>query len=213
MKVSDFLFVREGICLFCREEETWGEPICADCRQRLELSGEHFNYDTEHECDIVYFYNRFMQEIIHEFKFHERAEFAEPIGRLLYEYIVQGGFEDITHIQPIPMHRTAERKRGYNQSVLMAEELAAHTGWKVANLLEKTRHTREQNKLNRIEREKNLENAFQLKRQDCLSEMHILLLDDFVTTGNTMKQATGALLTQGFVSVRALALTAPRRYR
>ena len=213
MRVSDFVFVREGIGLFCKEEETYGDAICTDCQSRLQPSGEHFAYDEDHDCAIAYFYNRFMQDVIQEFKFHECAELAEPIGRLLYEYVKQGGFSHITHIQPIPMHPRAERRRGYNQSVLMAHELAKHTGWQVADLLEKTKATQEQNKLNRIQREHNLADAFTCRPTHATERMHVLLLDDFVTTGNTMRQATRALAGTPFASVTALALTAPRRYR
>lgn len=213
MKPSDFLFVREGICLFCKEEETYGETLCTECESRLRPVDDRFLYDGVHNCTIAYFYNRFLQEVLRSFKFHESTDLAEPIGKLLYAHVKEGDFGHITHVQPIPMHPRAERKRGYNQSVLMAEELSKHTGWRVANLLQKTRHTQEQNKLNRAERESNLEGAFSLTPRADASGMKLLLLDDFVTTGNTMKQATQVLLQAKPDSIEAFALTSPKRHR
>lgn len=55
MKLSDFLFVREGICLFCKEEETYGEILCRDCRKQLEAHGGEYAYDEVHSCSIAYF--------------------------------------------------------------------------------------------------------------------------------------------------------------
>ena len=110
------------------------------------------------------------------------------------------------------MHPRAIRQRGYNQSELLAKALAAHTGWTVADLLVKRRHTPEQNKMNRMQREHNLKDAFTAACVADAGSIRLLLIDDFVTTGNTMKQATRALAPLGLGAIRGLALTAPRRY-
>ncbi len=213
MKISDFLFVRRGICLFCKEEETWGDVLCPDCLQRLEPHGGEYSYDGQHACSIAYFYNRFLQDIFRAFKFHEETEMAEPMGQLLAKFVREKQLLDYTCIVPVPMHPAATKRRGYNQVRLLAEELSRHTGLPVAEHLIKTRHTKEQNKLDRIQREKNLRNAFCVRKPHSLKGTRILLLDDFVTTGNTMKYATRALLAAEPEQVHGLAFTAPRLYR
>lgn len=213
MKLSDFLFVREGICLFCKEEETYGEILCRDCRKQLEAHGGEYAYDEVHSCSITYFYNRFLQQIFRQFKYHDEAELAEPIGALLAAFVKQGDYQSYTHIVPVPMHPAAIKKRGYNHTHLMAEELSRRTGLVICDALLKTKNTRAQNKLNRAQRETNLLGAFQPAPGIHLTHANVLLLDDFVTTGNTMKHATRALTEAGPARIHGLAFTAPRFYR
>lgn len=210
MKLSDFLFVREGICLFCKEEETWGDTLCPDCLRRLEFHGGVYEYDDDRHCRIAYFYNRFLQGIFRDFKFGEYAELAAPIGTLLADYVLKEELTNYTHIVPVPMHSRVIRQRGYNQVRLMAEELSRHTGIPVTDALVKVKHTREQNKLDRMEREKNLRGAFALNPKVHLKNAQILLLDDIITTGNTMKHAARVLAESRPAEIQALAFTAPR---
>ena len=212
MKVSDFLFVREGICLFCKEEETYGDVLCADCARQLEAHGGTYAFDEWHSCSIAYFYNRFLQQKFRDFKFMEQAELAEPMGALLARFVKATDLLDYTHIVPVPMHPRAEKKRGYNQVRLLADELSRHTGIPVYEGLKKTRHTKEQNKLDRIGREKNLKGAFQIVSGAELSGARLLLLDDLTTTGATMKHAADALEKAKPEVLHGLAFCAPRFY-
>ena len=81
--------------------------------------------------------------------------------------------------------------------MLIAREIAKITNIKlVQNCLYKTKNTIEQSKLNREEREKNSQNVYAIKNKQILENKNILLLDDILTTGNTLNSC-GEKLKEG----------------
>lgn len=211
MRWTDFLFLREGICLSCREEEIHDDPFCPDCMAQFEKEMGAFYYDDEHICHIAYFYNRFLQELMRVFKFKEQAELAKPMGELFVRMICEKNIQ-VDGIIAVPMTKEAVRKRGYNQSVLLAEEIAEKMHLPLLTPIEKRKKTKEQNKLSRSERQHNLKGAFHLTKPSDVRGKRILLVDDFVTTGSTMIAVTQELLKGEPQEVIGAAFAAPRLY-
>lgn len=90
-------------------------------------------------------------------------------------------------IIPVPISKKRKKTRGYNQSLLISREISKKTGIKLQekNLI-KIKNTIEQSKLDKEEREKNVQNVYQIKNEEILKNKKILLLDDIYTTGNTV---------------------------
>lgn len=113
-------------------------------------------------------------------------------------------------IVPVPLHPSRLRSRGFNQAELLAEALGKETGLPVRLLLKKGKKTKDQKSLNRMQRQKNVKNAF-LIDEDAIGErlpMSVLLLDDVYTTGSTLTACARVLKARGvkrvvFVSVCA----------
>lgn len=211
MKWTDFLFLREGICLSCREEETDGAPFCPICMAQFEEETGAFYYDDNHLCHIAFFYNRHLKRLMHTFKFQDQAELAEPLGRLFVEKLLEKNVA-FDCVMAVPMTKKAERKRGYNQSALFAEAIAEAFQKPCVKPIEKVRTTKEQNKLSRTERQQNLKGAFALVDAGCVRGKRVLLVDDFVTTGSTLSAVTQVLESAEPAMIAGAAFAAPRLY-
>ncbi len=102
----------------------------------------------------------------------------------------------------IPMHKRERRRRGFNQSELLAKAVAKELALPFRPLLSKVFETKSQKSLPMIERSGNLLGAF-----DCAGEVQdqkILLVDDLITTGSTMHEGAKMLKLYGALSVTAL---------
>jgi ComF family protein len=101
---------------------------------------------------------------------------------------------------PVPLHPRKLRKRGYNQSALLAEGLAraAGGGARVESLLRREVDTGTQTALDRRTRMANLKNAFALAQGAAINpELHYVLVDDVFTTGSTLNSCARALRRAG----------------
>jgi ComF family protein len=114
---------------------------------------------------------------------------------------------DIDMIIPVPLHPTRLRGREFNQSLLLADQLARYMDRPVSatNLIRITA-TDPQTTLTRQARLSNLRKAFDVRRPQDLREKRILLVDDVFTTGTTLNECAKALRQAGSGPVFALTL-------
>ena len=111
---------------------------------------------------------------------------------------------------PVPLHPRKFRERGFNQSHLIAQQLAELIPAKLdQTLLYRVIDTPDQKSLPLSERKKNLKGSFQVERN--LNGNRVLLVDDVVTTGTTITEITHCLIESGAsdVVVFAVARTPP----
>ncbi len=107
----------------------------------------------------------------------------------------------------VPMTEKAEKKRGYNQSRLIAGELSRRSGIPVLDAVTKLRETGAQKALGRTEREKNLEGCFHVADRKGVKNKNLLIIDDTLTTGSTVSELATVLKRAGAKEVNALTLT------
>ena len=97
-------------------------------------------------------------------------------------------------IIPVPISKKRMKERGYNQSLLIARELSKYAKIPLqANCLFKTRNIIEQSKLNKEQRKENIQNVYELKNGEILTNKRILLVDDIYTTGSTVNECAKIL--------------------
>ena len=92
-------------------------------------------------------------------------------------------------IIPVPISKKRRNERGYNQSELIAREIAKRTQIPYQNqCLFKTKNIVEQSKLKKEERQKNIQGVYELHNSQILENKKILLVDDIYTTGSTVNE-------------------------
>lgn len=127
------------------------------------------------------------QKLIHNLKYKGQKEIGFELGKLHASEINKSNFNKIDVIVPVPLHPLRRRKRGYNQSELIANGMQEILDKPVDNktLIRKV-YTETQTKKNAEERRKNVESVFEITNHKTFENKHILLIDDVVTTGSTL---------------------------
>ncbi len=145
-----------------------------------------------------------MREAIHSLKYGNNSGLAAPLGQGMAACWRQHAFEaDI--IVPVPLHKHRLAERGYNQSALLARELARATGLPLdEKLVVRHKATQQQTLLNAAERRENVKDAFACRGRAV--GLTIALVDDVCTTGSTLEACAGALAAAGAASVWAFTL-------
>ncbi len=140
----------------------------------------------------------------HADKIHMVKAFTPWLRRAGQQMLGQADF-----IVPVPLHRLRLISRRYNQSAILANDLANNTGVEsVPNALIRVRATPTQGDLNTKERAKNVSRAFALNPvvKVKIQGKTIVLIDDVYTTGATVKECTKTLLKAGAGKVHVLTL-------
>ncbi len=145
---------------------------------------EHFWHLTDYSRAEV-------RALMIENKFYKNNQAASLLGSLLAQFISDKHLQSALFV-PIPLSRQRQRERGYNQVARILEHTSIPTHTSL--LLERTKNTTPQTKLERSERLQNIRGAFKVNKimlaEDC--EI-VVLLDDVCTTGATLKEARATL--------------------
>lgn len=125
-------------------------------------------------------------------KFHNSKQAAHLLASLLTHYLATLPPKP-TILVPIPLSLKRKRERGYNQ-ITRVLKLVDYPNTIYKPLLSKVRETTPQTQLKRTERLKNLTDAFVFKNNNEIPVgCRIILVDDVITTGATMRAARAAL--------------------
>jgi len=148
-----------------------------------------------------------VRQIIHDFKYGRQVHLRHLVARWLYaafddERLRERKFDIIV---PVPLHPTRRRERGFNQAGLLSELLSARISIQCKGVLKRIRYTTTQTALDRAERIENLHNAFRLRKNADVRGLHVLLIDDVLTTGSTLSECARVLKRAGAISVYAAA--------
>lgn len=210
-------------CLCCNTKLLLEEPhLCLTCLMELPLS---YDWNIKHNelqrkindsipveqvvALLHYESNSKFRKIVHHLKYKNQPKVGSYFGQMLAQKIfAQKILADADYICPIPLHPKKERKRGYNQSAYLARAIAehAHIGYNDTNLI-RIAHSSTQTKKNREERQLNMQGIFQCVNPELFQDKHIVLIDDVITTGATIKSCALSVLSccQAQISMLCLA--------
>ncbi len=160
-----------------------------------------------------------MRKLIHSLKFYNSVTAAKILSQLLHDYLAEYLSEqrlfdtkDILLV-PVPISNKRLKQRGFNQVERILRELPklnnGYTDIINTKILKRTRHTKRQTSLARNERLKNLVGAFTVTNtngMNNISNTHIIVLDDIVTTGATLSAIKSALEQAGYKHISLLAI-------
>ena len=152
-----------------------------------------------------------VQRMIHELKYKNNKEIGYYMGELfglkLNESVL---FEDIDYVIPVPLHKKKLRKRGYNQSEIIAKGICKtfKKELNTDNLYRKI-YSSTQTRKSRFQRWENVKDIFGIKEVSRFRSKHILLVDDVITTGSTLEACAYSLnqIDEIKISLAALAYT------
>jgi ComF family protein len=144
------------------------------------------------------YYEGNVSEAILRFKFHGSAAYASAFGELVASCIYEQLMEEYDIISWVPVARDRYRKRGYDQTKLIAQEAAKHLGRELTPLLKKRRGIAPQSlQQAHDDRKVNVSGAFSVLKDAPVEGKRILLIDDIVTTGSTLSECSKCLLLAG----------------
>jgi ComF family protein len=136
-----------------------------------------------------------MQHLMHQFKYKGNKELGMQLGKIMGEQIKKSARFEADALVPLPLFAAKEKRRGYNQAAILCEGMAEAMNLPVLDkIISRPQHTETQTKKGRIERWKNMEGKFILSDADAIKNMHLLLVDDVVTTGATLEACGNELL-------------------
>lgn len=143
------------------------------------------------------------RRLVHALKYDGLSALAEPMGRLMAECLAGWGIHPDV-IAPVPLHPSRQRRRGFNQAVLLARALAGPAGFTAEpGLLRRTRNTAAQVRTaGAEERRRNVAGAFAVSRS--IAGSTVLVVDDVCTTSATLRACAVALRAAGARHVFAL---------
>ena len=136
-----------------------------------------------------------IQDVVHAMKYADQPLIGYHLGRqAAMEFQYADFFDEIEVIVPIPLHKNRLRSRGYNQSEYIARGISEVTGIPV----DTTHVTREKDTPKQAlqrgdDRKQNVADAFAVNHPEQLYHKHILLVDDLITTGETMRSCLKAM--------------------
>ena len=143
-------------------------------------------------------------------KFKSEKEYADFLTEGMLRSVLESfSYKDIDLVTFVPMSRKSERKRGFNQSKLLAEKLAKKLFLPCEDTLVKIRETSNQHKLSREMRRENIKDAFALKNNADIKGKTVLICDDIKTTGSTLLACEKALLNGGAKDVYCVVVALP----
>lgn len=195
-------FIRGPMCLRC------GSPLPHDLQPESYCGQCIITPPPYESAQSLGRYEGSLHHAINRLKYNNQRTLADPLGHLLS---IAAGDRirpmRIDLILSIPLHTKRLKERGYNQSILIAKALESYTGIPCEfGCLERVRWTVPQVELKRSLREKNVRGAFRVSRPEMIKGKKVLLVDDVLTTGATVNEATKALMNSGTKEVHVLTL-------
>ena len=228
MSLVDLLFPKR--CIQCK---TFGSYLCTNCFatitfcdmmvctvcQKQAIGGlTHPVCKTRSSIDGVFpslVYKGVVKKLVYVFKYPPYlTDLQAQLIELFYEGLIQKEqfmslLKEPSMFVPIPLHASKFRKRGYNQSALLAKGLAKKLEIDVFDYLKRVKSTKTQVGLSKDDRRGNIAEAFalQLASNDEIKRYNqVFLIDDVVTSGATLREAAKVLKKAGFQKVWGLTL-------
>lgn len=194
-------------CCFCHHLTGRDVPVCPACAKKypdvpLPLQEQRFRHLER--CVSPLWYAGDVRLSILRYKFRGLTGYAEVYGEFLRKCLDENGIS-CDSITWVPLSRRRLRERGYDQARLLAEEIARGRGIPCERLLEKRRDTPAQSGLGgREERKANAAGAYRACDAEKLRDRRVLLVDDIVTTGETLSECARVLKEAGAAGVTAI---------
>lgn len=208
---TDILSEESMLCLRCMNElpETnfeihLGNPIEKIFWGRSQLQAATGQYYFTKES--------LMQHLMHQFKYKGNKELGLQLGRIMGLQLKRSNRFEVDALIPLPLFPAKEKRRGFNQATVLCKGISDMMNIPVLdNVIIRPQHTETQTRKGRLERWKNIEGKFVMINEKAISNKHVLLVDDVITTGATLEACGNELLKAANTRLSIVALCVASR--
>lgn len=180
------------ICGMCGEiNENY---ICNNCYENIKkikkcVINEYNNRNFSKHL-YIFRYEGIIRNKIIEYKFEDKGYLYKMFAKIILSDKKTCNFiKKYDVIIPVPISKKRKKKREYNQSELVANELAQKLNQDIwTDIIIKKKDNKPQSELNKLERIKNVEDIYEINKPIEVKNKKVLLLDDIYTTGSTVNE-------------------------
>lgn len=180
------------ICGMCGEINE--NCICNNCYENIKkikkcVINEYNNRNFSKHL-YIFRYEGIIRNKIIEYKFEDKGYLYKMFAKIILSDKKTCNFiKKYDVIIPVPISKKRKKKRGYNQSELVANELAQKLNQDIwTDIIIKKKDNKPQSELNKLERIKNVEDIYEINKPIEVKNKKVLLLDDIYTTGSTVNE-------------------------
>lgn len=197
-------------CQICGKILEEDIPVCTHCMNEISFAnhaegmqqGTHFA-----RCYSACFYMEPLRQAFLRYKFGGCCHYSKLFGQWMTDTLLMVESEPFDCVTWVPLHPFRRWRRGYDQAMLLAQEVSCRLHIPLVRIIRKARYTPAQSGTSSPEkRRRNVRGAYQpLEGQD-LHGKRVLLVDDIITTGSTLENAAAALSSTGAAEIVCLTL-------
>ena len=206
-------------CLICNNKTKKYQSLCSGCKSLLsqtEFTCPQCGIELQNQQSIcgkcqrhpphfdsaayVSSYQPPVDKWVMGLKFGKKIIFSKMFAELMLPFVNTTDSHYI--LMPVPLHAQRLRNRGYNQSYEIAKELSKLSGRELNTSLIRIKNTKMQAQLKFNQREKNVKRAFSV--DETFNKTHIILIDDVMTSGNTLNECAKTLKKAGAYDIKVL---------
>ncbi|MBF0265264.1 MAG: ComF family protein [Gammaproteobacteria bacterium] len=185
--------INQQACIYCAIplSSNTKQLICGHCQKNPFIFDQSFSPFLYHDSIIP---------LIHQLKYQEKLYIARTLAKLFTHQLQKINFRKPDALVPIPLHTSKYKQRGYNQTQEITNFISKELHIPIDNqLLVRKKPTISQQSLNAKQRQNNMKDAFEVKQENNMIKNyhHITLIDDVMTTGNTLQSAAKQLKKSG----------------
>ena len=159
------------------------------CSSKLKYAYAYLHYDK----------SALAQSIMYNFKYRGLQQIGTLLGKKIGATIKNSKLAQCDAIIPVPLHKRKEKKRGFNQSAVLAKAIAKELRLPILKkAVRRTRNNKSQARLSsQKSRSKNTEDLFECTPKELLPYQHLIIIDDIITTGSTSQEMLNCLHRKG----------------
>lgn len=216
-QVLEVFFPTPRICPICNEKQPELQ-VCAKCLEKIKelentygkcsrcgtfglesVTCENCSYWPDYfksNISVVPYENEY-RKLLHRFKFQSQGWLSTPMAKLMARKIKEKNLA-IDFIIPVPSHPKRVRERGFNQALLLAKGVARELSLECKhNILFRRVNTSHQTGKNKRDRCRNIKEAFSVCSREKIMNKTVLLIDDVITSGATLRECSKVLHQNG----------------
>ncbi len=198
--VKDIIFTVK--CPYCGKPMSRHDYACNDCKKNFPKNAYHVFAVGGYSCASPFPYKDSYAKAVKDFKFRNCASHAKQLSVMLVMSILEiFPDEKFDLITCVPMHKNGLKERGYNQAELLARECAEITGIPYIDTLDKHKENKKQHSIKAHERANNVKGVYKIRDKKLVKDKNILIIDDIITTGNTLGECARMLIINGCKNV------------